>query len=257
LTGVERRRRFTGSDEGGWGDAFEVAAALEACRNTARRRVALGSGGLVMIRVLIVAEVRLYREGLAEVFAREDDVAVIATAAGVAEAFAAAVEARPDVTLVDLGAPGGVAVARGLSEAVPATKVIALAVREVEEEVVALAEAGVTGYVTRDQSLDELRAAVRSVAAGETLCSPWLAATLLRRVAELARDRTVSGDAARLTVREREIVGLIDDGLSNKEIARRLTIELSTVKNHVHNILEKLHVERRSEAAAAARANRI
>lgn len=210
-----------------------------------------------MITVLVVGEVRLYREGIADVFARENDFAVVGTASGVEEAFARAEEAEPDVAVVDLGTLGGVTVARGLGEVSAGTKMIALAVREVEEEVVALAEAGVAGYVTREQSLSELVAAVRSVAEGETLCSPWLAATLLRRVGELARDPLPSTDAERLTVREREIVALIDDGLSNKEIATRLTIELSTVKNHVHNILEKLNVHQRSQAAAVARGRRI
>jgi two-component system, NarL family, nitrate/nitrite response regulator NarL len=209
-----------------------------------------------MIRLLIVAEVRLYRDGLTEVFTREDDVEVVATAADAGEGLARAAELEPDVALVDLGVHEAVEYARALGAAAPGAKMIALAVREVVDEVVVLAEAGVAGYVTREQSLDELVAAVRSVAAGETLCSPWLAATLLRRVAELARDRVASPAAARLTAREREIVALIDDGLSNKEIAARLRIELPTVKNHVHHILEKLDVRRRAEAAAAVRGRR-
>ena len=205
-----------------------------------------------MIRLLIVAEVRFYREGLAGVFA-DEDVEIVGAVASVDEALARAAERKPTVTLVDLGTRGAVALALAMRVAAPETRVIALAVQEVEEEVVMLAESGVAGYVTREQSLDELVAAVRSVAAGETLCSPWLAATLLRRVAELARDRFPAAPAERLTTREREIVALLGDGLSNKEIAARLRIELPTVKNHVHNILEKLNVRRRAEAAAATR----
>jgi DNA-binding NarL/FixJ family response regulator len=208
-----------------------------------------------MIRLLVVADVRFYREGLAGVLAREG-VEIVGAAASVDEALARAVELAPEVTLVDLGTRGAVALALALGVASPETKVVALGVREVEEEVVMLAEAGVAGYVTREQSLDELVAAVHTVAAGETLCSPWLAATLLRRVAELARDRTSAPAAERLTAREREIVGLLGDGLSNKEIAARLRIELPTVKNHVHNVLEKLNVRRRADAAAAARTAR-
>jgi DNA-binding NarL/FixJ family response regulator len=85
------------------------------------------------------------------------------------------------------------------------------------------------------------------------LCSPWMAATLLRRVATLAVDRAPSPPEATLTRRELEIVALIDEGLSKKQIAWQLSIEIATVKNHVHNILEKLHVERRTEAAARVR----
>jgi two-component system, NarL family, nitrate/nitrite response regulator NarL len=208
-----------------------------------------------MIRLLIVAEARFYREGLVGALARED-VEIVGAVASADEALARAVELAPTVALVDLGASGAVALAQAMGAAASETKVIALAVREVEEEVVMLAEAGVAGYVTREQSLDELVAAIRSVAAGETLCSPWLAATLLRRVAELARERAPAPAAARLTVREREIVALLGDGLSNKEIAARLRIELPTVKNHVHNILEKLNVRRRTEAAAVTRSPR-
>jgi two-component system nitrate/nitrite response regulator NarL len=96
---------------------------------------------------------------------------------------------------------------------------------------------------------------VRSVTRGETLCSPRIAATLFRRVAALAADRRVGDERTlrRLTRRERQIVDLIADGLSNKEIAHRLQIEFATVKNHVHNILEKLQVTRRADAVAALR----
>jgi len=119
--------------------------------------------------------------------------------------------------------------------------------------VIACAEAGVSGYVTREASLDELTGVVESVARGESPCSPRISALLLRRVAETAGRRTETDAARRLTRREAEIVGLIDEGLSNKQIAGRLSIELATVKNHVHSILEKLQVERRAEAAARVR----
>jgi two-component system nitrate/nitrite response regulator NarL len=211
----------------------------------------------VVIRLLIAAEVRLYRDGVADVFARVPDVEVVATASDAAEAVRTAAELAPDVALVDLGAHPDVALVRTFAEAAPHARVIALAVHEVEHDVIALAEAGVAGYVTRDQSIAELVDAVRSVAAGEMRCSPWLAATLLRRVTELARDRVPPQARPRLTAREQEIVELLEQGLSNKEIAARLRIELPTVKNHVHNILEKLDVRRRGEAAAAARSGQL
>ena len=116
-----------------------------------------------------------------------------------------------------------------------------------------LAEAGIAGWVTREASVDDLRATVASAAAGEAVFSPRLAASLLRRVAALASERRVGAQATPLTRRQREILALIDEGLSNKEIARRLSIEVATVKNHVHNILEKLEVTRRAEAAALVR----
>ncbi|HEX7241600.1 MAG TPA: response regulator transcription factor, partial [Longimicrobiaceae bacterium] len=123
---------------------------------------------------------------------------------------------------------------------------------ETEDVVLACAEAGVSGYVSRGASLDDLVGALRSVARGELVCSPHIAGSLFRRVAALSERREAS-PAAVLTPREREILGLIDQGLSNKEISRRLRIELSTVKNHVHNLLEKLQVSRRGAAAACLR----
>jgi DNA-binding NarL/FixJ family response regulator len=129
--------------------------------------------------------------------------------------------------------------------------VVALAAPESEEDIIALAEAGVLGYVTRDESLDNLVTTIESVARDEMACSPWMATVLVRRVQALAAERP--GPTQRLTAREAEILELIAQGLSNKEIAARLFIEVTTVKNHVHNILEKLGVSRREEAVACTR----
>lgn len=207
------------------------------------------------IRVLVVAEVRLYREGLAAVLGGEDHIEVVGAApttppdAGVL---------RPDVVLVDVAGADDLGAVRDLRTAVPAAQVIALAVPDREGAVVACAEAGVSGYVTRDQSVEDVVAAVEAVARGEMICSPRMAAMLVRRVAALAEHPApTAAPPPRLTARELEIVALIDQGLSNKQIARRLSIEVATVKNHVHNVLKKLHVDRRQEAAARVRAHRL
>jgi two-component system nitrate/nitrite response regulator NarL len=209
-----------------------------------------------MTRVLIVAEIRLYREGLAEMLQQEPGIGVVGVAAGADEAVRALRAECPDVVLLDMAIQDNAWLIRALIAAVPGTRVVALAVPEIEREVLACAEAGVAGYVTRDGSIEDVVAAVESAARGELLCSPRIAATLFQRVATLALERAGETIESRLTNRELEILDLIDQGLSNKEIARRLTIELSTVKNHVHNILDKLKVNRRAEAAALARAER-
>ncbi len=209
-----------------------------------------------MIRVLIVAEIRLYREGLAEMLQGEPEIDVVATASGADEAVRELRERQPDVVLLDVAIPENAWLARALMAAVPGARIVALAVPEIEQEVLACAEAGVAGYVTREGSVEDVVAAVSAVARGEVLCSPRMAASLFQRVATLALERSPASIETRLTNRELEILDLIDQGLSNKEIARRLTIELSTVKNHVHNILDKLNVNRRAEAAARARAQR-
>jgi DNA-binding NarL/FixJ family response regulator len=208
-----------------------------------------------MIRVLVVAGVRFYRDGIAAALSADPRFDVVGGAADVPEAAAVFASLAPDVILLDLAGADGPAHVRALLARAPTARVVALGVREAEDDVLPLVEAGVAGYVTRDGSVDDLLAAVESVAAGETICSPRMTATLLRRVALLARDRRPEGPNPErdLTSRERQIVALIDEGLSNKEIATRLRIELATVKNHVHNILEKLRVHRRGEAAAAVR----
>jgi two-component system, NarL family, nitrate/nitrite response regulator NarL len=209
-----------------------------------------------LARVLIVADIRLYREGLAAMLDREPGLAVVATATDGHAALRAAREVSPDVVLVDLGMADSTAVVRRLSDGVPRTAVVALTVPETERAVIDCAEAGVAGYVTRAGSLTDVVAAVTSAARGEALCSPRMARMLLRRLRTLDREPTSNGSEAFLTARELEIVELIDEGLSNKEIAQRLVIEVPTVKNHVHHILEKLQVHRRSQAAAQVRARR-
>ena len=206
-----------------------------------------------MIRVVVAADTRLYREGLAELLSRATGISVVATAANLSKTFARVREHEPDVVLLDMAMEGALAGVDELAASAQGIRIMALAVPEIGGEVVAYAEAGVHGYVTRDASLDELVAAVESVARGELIVSPHMAASLLQRVTMLARESARGGPAMRLTNRELEVVELIDEGLSNKQIAARLYIEPATVKNHVHNILEKLHVSRRSEAAARVR----
>jgi DNA-binding NarL/FixJ family response regulator len=205
-------------------------------------------------RVLLVADIRLYREGIESVLADREPVEVVGAARDADEAVELAAGLQPDIALVDVAMADAVAGVRAIRRAVPGVKILALTVAETEAEVLMCIEAGVSGYVTRESSVDDLVAAIQSAGRDEMLCSPRIAATLVRRVAALAAGATRARPEAVLTGRELEIVGLIDKGLSNKEIAARLLIEVPTVKNHVHNILEKLQVRRRADAAAALRA---
>jgi two-component system, NarL family, nitrate/nitrite response regulator NarL len=214
----------------------------------------VGAAGAHVIRVIVVSTVRLYREGLASSLAGVESLEVVGALVGAADSLDTVRALQPDVVLLDASGTRAADTVRVLADAVPAARVVALAVSEVETDVIPLAEAGVAGYLTTEQSLEELAETIESVAKGETLCSPSLAAMLLKRVAALADAQTQrAAIAAALTTREREILELIDLGLSNKEIARDLRIEVPTVKNHVHNILGKLHVERRAQAAAQLR----
>jgi DNA-binding NarL/FixJ family response regulator len=202
--------------------------------------------------VVVVAEVCLYREGLAQSLGHRPEVEVLGTASSRDEALELVCRARPDVVLLDMATPGAADVARGAHQALACVKVVALAIHETEEVVLACAAAGLEGYVSRSASLDDLVGTLQAVARGELVCPPCIAGSLFRQVAALSAARGGAGHAA-LTPRERQIAALIDEGMSNKEISRRLRIGLSTVKNHVHNLLEKLGVSRRGAAAARLR----
>jgi two-component system nitrate/nitrite response regulator NarL len=207
-----------------------------------------------VLRLLIVSEVSLYREALALGLDRWDGLAVVGRTGSWREALPLIDDRRVDLVVLDLPSSSAVAPVAGIRAASRNVHVVALCAGE-EDDILTWAEAGVDGFATRHQSVNELAEVLRSVSRGEIPCSPRVAGTLLRRVGTLAASRNGHG-AHDLTVRELEILELIDQGLSNKEIARRLCIELPTVKNHVHNILGKLNASRRGEAAAIVRGGR-
>jgi two-component system nitrate/nitrite response regulator NarL len=206
------------------------------------------------VDVLITAEMRLYREGLAKALAGVRGLCVRASAATAAELLRECRRVEPSLVLLDMSVAGALEAAATLHVTHPGLRIVALGMHG-EDQVMACAEVGIAGYVDRDASLADLVATVRSVARGELLCSPRMAARLMRRVAELANEPRASREPSALTRREREVVELIGEGLSNKEIARRLEIELPTVKHHVHNVIEKLGVHSRLQAAAHVRRN--
>jgi DNA-binding NarL/FixJ family response regulator len=205
------------------------------------------------IRVVIVSDVRLYREGLAHILAAEPRLAVVGSASDVQTALRVTAENVPDVALVDMVMAQMDAAVRGLTATAPSVKIVVLGVREIEQDLLVCAEAGVAGYVPRAASVHDLVIALEGVGRGELLCSARTAAALWKRVATLAATASgseSSGGGGGLTPRERETAALLEAGLSNKEIAARLGIEVATVKNHVHNLLEKLDVHRRGQAVA-------
>lgn len=207
-------------------------------------------------RVLLVADVSVHRDGLVDQLDREPGIEVVGATSDLAESVTEIWRLGPDLVLLDVAADERVPAIAALVAAIPEVRVVAFAVPETESDIVACAEAGVAACVTREASFDELVATIERVGSGESLCSPHVAAILLRRVATLAAQRS-DDPAASLTARERDILELIDEGLLNKEIAQRLCIELPTVKNHVHHILEKLEVHSRHEAAALLRTREL
>jgi two-component system, NarL family, nitrate/nitrite response regulator NarL len=209
---------------------------------------------LLPVRILVISDVRLYLDGLLHCLRGVTGIEVTGTASAPVEALSRAAALRPQVIVLDTAMANGPGLARELAAQLPDAHIIAFAVTHDERHVLAFAEAGVAGYVPRDASAADLVAAIQGSMRGELSCPPDTAAIVFRRFATLAASAAAAdGEISRLTPRERTVVELIDEGLSNKQIARRLYIEVATVKNHVHNILEKLGVSRRGEAAARLR----
>jgi two-component system nitrate/nitrite response regulator NarL len=206
-----------------------------------------------VIEVVMVGAVRLYREGIAHALAQErGGIAVTGTASSAGEAIRAIADLDPNVVLVDLAMPEALDVVRRLAGQ-SGRRVVVLGCPDGDREILACAEAGIAGLVTRDGSVGDLCEAIESAVRNELACTPYVAGLLLRRVASLVGRQPNGPGWSQLTLREREVAGLLEAGFSNKEIARRLCVELATVKNHVHHILEKLHVGQRSEVAGALR----
>jgi two-component system, NarL family, nitrate/nitrite response regulator NarL len=207
------------------------------------------------VGVFVVSDIRLLREGLAQLIGASERLRVVGVAADVDEAIRAIGALLPDLVLLDTSTRDVRDSTRELRRALAGVPVVAFAVED-SDAVLACVEAGVAGYVPRNAGIGTLVATLESAARGEAMCSPRVAASLFRRLRDLADAQAPSAGAPAepLTAREREIAALVAKGLSNKEIARELCIEVPTVKNHVHRVLEKLHVMRRGQIGAAARA---
>ena len=226
------------------GEAFTEDADL------APRQPGLLAAKARCLRIVIVSEVRFRREILAEFLERDASVLVVGLCADLAEVVALSPPPQADVVLVDAELRDGPAAARRTRQIKPDVRLIAYAVRETKDDVIAWAEAGVIGYVPNTAASADLVRLIMDIHGGEQPCSGRVAAELLHRIAvteSLGIGRNAPTSAVPLTRREREAAELIATGLSDKEIARRLNISLATAKLHVHNLLGKLNVQRRGQ----------
>ncbi len=201
------------------------------------------------IRVIIVDDHPMWREGVISSIQTDRDIIVVGEGSNADEALELCIRELPDVAFLDLNMPGGgLKAAATIAQACPVTKIVMLTFSEEDDDVLAALKAGARGYVLKGVLGKELRSIVRSVNAGEVYVSPVLAAAMLR---EMATTSTVpSGDPLdQLTPREMQIVELVAEGFSNKEIGSRLGLTEKTVKHYMTNVLQKLQVRNRVEAA--------
>ena len=206
------------------------------------------------IRILLVDDQLLFRKGLRALLEDQEDMEVVGEAADGAQAVERVRAAKPDVVLMDIHMPvcSGIEATRLVKSEWPETKIIALTVSDEDEDLFEAIKSGASGYLLKDLRPEELFDLVRGVLRGETPISPAVAGKLLsefRRRPWKDPSETAGWD---LTRRELEVLQLVTEGLSNAEIAARLFIVEGTVKNHLHNILEKLHLENRLQAATYA-----
>jgi two-component system nitrate/nitrite response regulator NarL len=205
-----------------------------------------GQPGSKSPRVYIVSDVRLYRDGLTSVLQVHLDVIGTGGSCDFLDQIAAL---RPEVLLLDLGVRDSLETPRRARQILPALPVVAFAVGAFERDILACAEAGISGYVMHNGAAEDLVAATRCALKGELMCSPRIAALLFDRMATLSKGWDADFTYASLTRREREIAAMVARNLPNKEIARHLRLGPTTVKNHVHNILQKLNIHRRGDVA--------
>jgi DNA-binding NarL/FixJ family response regulator len=208
------------------------------------------------IRVVIVDDHALFRRGLDRVLSSEPDIEIVGEAADGLEAVQRVEELLPDVVVMDVRMPraSGIEAARQLRSTAPGTKVMMLTVSDLEEDLYEAVKAGVSGYLLKEVAIEEVADAVRAVAAGQSLVSPSMTSKLLEEFNVLSRraEERQRSLTAKLTDREVEVLRLVAKGLSNREIGSELYISENTVKNHVRNVLEKLHLHSRMEAVVYA-----
>ena len=208
------------------------------------------------IHILLVNEILLMGNVIAAALEDEPDIIVVGRVTNIEDALKLVQEKDVDVALVSTRLPdqGALKLTSAITDLAPDTKVLALGLTEEKKRVLRYVEAGATGYVLKNDSLDDLIENVRAAVDDKVFVSPKIAAAMMERLSDLAQmfsdvENSVTDDAG-LTPRELEVLELIGEGLTNQQISEQLVIEIGTVKNHVHSILEKLNVGSRGEAAA-------
>jgi DNA-binding NarL/FixJ family response regulator len=239
---------ITGREHGSFRGAENLGGVLEPTSEGATRQDLVGAE-----RVLIIDDCTLFREILAAILAAKG-IAVTSTAWDLSSLVTAFEETNANLVLLNMATRRSHLLVRAAMDISPDARIIVLGTPEEDEQkIIACAEAGVAGYHMRGDSLDDLIMLIHNVAGGKSICPPRVSAILLRRLSSLASQRQPAGRELALTTREAQILKMLELGRSNRDIAVRLNIAVHTVKNHVHNLLSKLGVNTRAEAAALSR----
>jgi len=211
------------------------------------------------IRVLIADDHGLYRRGLQAVLSLEPDIHIVGEASDGTEAIERAAELLPDVVLMDIRMPraSGIDACASIKATAPSARIIILTSSDDEGDLYQAVRAGANGYLLKDIPGEEIAEGLRAVHSGQSLISPSMASTLLSEFSSLIQRQEESVPAPRLTEREIEVLKLVSRGMSNRDIAEELFISENTVKNHVRNILDKLQMHSRMEAAMYAVRQRL
>jgi two-component system nitrate/nitrite response regulator NarL len=206
-----------------------------------------------IIRLLLIEDNRLLRDGIAKMLKAYRDIKVVAASGDGTHTIARIHELKPNVILLDLGlrSQNSLQVVEVVKKEFPQAKVIVMDLAPAQGDVLQFVKAGASGFILKDATLDDFLATIRSVAGGGKVLPPLLGASLFSQIIEhaVSGGRADLNKAIRMTKREREVIALISDGLSNKEIGQRLHIATYTIKSHVHNIMEKLALHTRLQVA--------
>jgi DNA-binding NarL/FixJ family response regulator len=235
------------------------------CNNASNAEVLVNndwSSSRDTIRVLLADDQALFRRGINAVLNGESDIEVVAEADSGTEAIDQAVDLAPDVVLMDVRMPGvgGIEAARAIKSASPSTAILMLTISDEEDDLYEAIKAGASGYLLKEVSVATVAGAIRSVTQGESFLSPSMASKLLLEFNSMLRREQRQSETptlSPLTNRETEVLRHVAMGHTNRQIAETLKISENTVKNHVRNILEKLHLHDRMEAAVFAMESRM
>ena len=206
--------------------------------------------------ILLVEDNRILRDGIKAIINKQADLKIVAVSGGNRDTLPQALRVKPHVVLMDLGLrnENGLRVVAALIKELPHTKVIGMGLIPSQLDIVELVEVGAAGFILKDATIEEVLGTIRAVARGIKILPPLLTGSLFTHVVEhaLRKGKTKLAEAVRMTKREREIIALIAEGMSNKDIAQRLNLSTYTVKSHIHNILEKMALHSRLEIAVHA-----